>query len=110
MPPPAGHYLFEKLVSGMFLGEVARRILLSLSANHKLLGDYGASMRASRVLAQLAVPGSLTTPHVAAIVGEVRACCVRVCLCVCMTQCVCMLCGGGEVHRSGTHAWGAQAC
>ena len=37
----AGKYLFEKLLSGMFLGEVARRILLRLSAETKLLGRGG---------------------------------------------------------------------
>jgi len=39
----AGKYLFEKLVSGMFLGEVARRILLTLAADTKLFGDYSTS-------------------------------------------------------------------
>jgi hexokinase len=39
----AGKYLFEKLVSGMFIGEVARRILLTLAAETKLFGDYSTS-------------------------------------------------------------------
>ncbi|KAF5830028.1 hexokinase [Dunaliella salina] len=65
-----GKYLFEKLVSGMFLGEVARRILLTLAADTKLFGDYSTSPDAACVLAKLAEPSSFTSVHMSAIVGE----------------------------------------
>lgn len=32
--PNAGEYTFEKMVSGMYMGEVARRIILRLAVHH----------------------------------------------------------------------------
>ena len=69
----AGKYMFEKLVSGMFLGDIARRILLRLAGETQLLGDYSHSTTASQAILRLATPGSFTTAHLSAIVGEVRA-------------------------------------
>nr|QNL10624.1 hexokinase [Haematococcus lacustris] len=65
-----GKGMFEKLLSGMFLGEVARRMLLRLVADTKLLGDWSSSPDAARVMATLAVKGVLTTAHLAAIVED----------------------------------------
>ncbi len=69
--------MYEKLVSGMFLGEVARRVLLTLAGQTQLLGDFttglllgGGGQEAVDVLKRLAVPGCFTTAHLAAIVSD----------------------------------------
>ncbi len=68
-----GRYLFEKMLSGMYLGEVARRILLTLAADTCMLGDFGTSQQAAMVFARLAVPNSFTTAHLCAVVEDKTA-------------------------------------
>lgn len=74
----AGKYMFEKLLSGMFLGEVARRVLLRLAQDPtaSLFGRTTATT-ASGTAAVATVPvvpapltqkGGFTTAHLAAIV------------------------------------------
>jgi hexokinase len=65
--------MFEKLLSGMFLGEAARRIILRFAAQTGLLrGQSGGIIQpaASRVLLRLAQPGCFTTAHLAACVDD----------------------------------------
>mmetsp|Transcript_20658 Transcript_20658/g.52433 ORF Transcript_20658/g.52433 Transcript_20658/m.52433 type:complete len:508 (-) Transcript_20658:442-1965(-) len=62
--PHAGRYMFEKLLSGMFLGEVARGMLLRLAANAELFGDPGRDPNAARVVVTLVAPGVWQSSHV----------------------------------------------
>ncbi|KXZ50618.1 hypothetical protein GPECTOR_15g301 [Gonium pectorale] len=84
--PNPGKYMFEKLLSGMFLGEAARRILLSLAREvpglfpgPPLPDAEGASAAAGGATAaapppslpgRLATPGSLSSAALAAIVED----------------------------------------
>lgn len=60
--PHAGEQLMEKQMSGMYLGEVARRLLEELASKGLLF--------AGRVPKRLAEPGALTTAHVARCDGD----------------------------------------
>eukprot|EP00252_Welwitschia_mirabilis_P015230 TRINITY_DN3349_c0_g1_i1.p1 TRINITY_DN3349_c0_g1~~TRINITY_DN3349_c0_g1_i1.p1 ORF type:complete len:549 (-),score=109.66 TRINITY_DN3349_c0_g1_i1:303-1949(-) len=53
-----GDHIFEKLVSGMYLGEIARRVLLKMAEETALFGDT--------VPSKLREPYILTTPHLSA--------------------------------------------
>ena len=89
---PAGKYMFEKLLSGMFLGEVARRVLLRLAQDPtaSLFGrttttttttaaaagtsDTAAATATVPVVpAPLTQKGGFTTAHLAAIVDAESA-------------------------------------
>jgi hexokinase len=70
----AGKYMFEKLLSGMFLGEVARRVLLRVAADTGLLGDVGVNTAAAAAFASLADVGRFTTAHLARIVDDTSGC------------------------------------
>mmetsp|Transcript_19097 Transcript_19097/g.32760 ORF Transcript_19097/g.32760 Transcript_19097/m.32760 type:complete len:807 (-) Transcript_19097:874-3294(-) len=65
-----GANLFEKLISGLYMGEVARRILFRMAANDMLFGDHISDQDARAVLMALAEPGILTTAHLAEIVQD----------------------------------------
>ncbi|CAL8467150.1 g6686 [Coccomyxa elongata] len=60
--PNAGEYHFEKMVSGMYMGEAARRIILRLAEDAQL---FGAS-----VPDELRVPWALSTPSLAKIAQD----------------------------------------
>ena len=60
--PHAGEQLMEKQMSGMYLGEVARRLLVSLASSGVLFSG--------RVPKRLAEPGCVTTAHVARCDGD----------------------------------------
>uniref|UniRef100_A0A0C9S8H1 Phosphotransferase n=1 Tax=Wollemia nobilis TaxID=56998 RepID=A0A0C9S8H1_9CONI len=51
-----GEQIFEKLISGMYLGEIVRRVLLRIAEESALFGDTTTS--------KLAVPFQLSTPHI----------------------------------------------
>ncbi|XP_073063829.1 probable hexokinase-like 2 protein [Primulina eburnea] len=53
-----GHRIFEKLISGMYLGEVVRRVLLKMARETALFGDC--------VPPKLAIPYLLKSPDMAA--------------------------------------------
>ncbi|GAB4822195.1 hypothetical protein N2152v2_009241 [Parachlorella kessleri] len=57
-----GHGLFEKMISGLYMGEVSRRLVLRLAEHGLLFG--------SEVPPGLTVHDSLASPLVAAIVGD----------------------------------------
>lgn len=61
--PHAGEQLMEKQMSGMYMGEIARRLLLELA-------DQGALFAAGAVPKALREPGALTTADVAACDGD----------------------------------------
>ncbi|KAH9301108.1 hypothetical protein KI387_012691, partial [Taxus chinensis] len=51
-----GEQIFEKLISGMYLGEIVRRILLRIAEEAALFGDC--------IPSKLAIPFQLSTPHI----------------------------------------------
>ncbi|XP_020593906.1 hexokinase-2-like [Phalaenopsis equestris] len=53
-----GEQIFEKLISGMYLGEILRRVLLKLAVEASFFGDI--------VPPKLSVPFILRTPHMSA--------------------------------------------
>ncbi|KZV57800.1 Hexokinase-like 3 [Dorcoceras hygrometricum] len=53
-----GHRIFEKLISGMYLGEIVRRVLLKMARESALFGDS--------VPPKLAIPYLLKSPDMAA--------------------------------------------
>ncbi|GMP27611.1 hypothetical protein CsSME_00003516 [Camellia sinensis var. sinensis] len=53
-----GNQIFEKLISGMYLGEIVRRVILKMAQETALFGDT--------VPPKLAIPYSLRSPDVAA--------------------------------------------
>jgi len=69
----AGKYMFEKLLSGMYLGEVARRVLLSLTIDpDAALFSPSAASASSPIYIppRLMEKGGFTTAHLAAIVDD----------------------------------------
>ncbi|KAL5973011.1 hexokinase A [Asimina triloba] len=54
-----GEQIFEKMISGMYLGDIVRRVLLKMAQEAAFFGDT--------VPAKLTVPFILRTPHVSAI-------------------------------------------
>ncbi|KAK9916707.1 hypothetical protein WJX75_006056 [Coccomyxa subellipsoidea] len=60
--PNAGEYHFEKMVSGMYMGEVARRIILQLAEDAQLFGPS--------VPDELRVPWALSTPALSKIAED----------------------------------------
>uniref|UniRef100_A0A0D6QZL9 Phosphotransferase n=1 Tax=Araucaria cunninghamii TaxID=56994 RepID=A0A0D6QZL9_ARACU len=53
-----GDHIFEKLISGMYLGEIVRRVLLKLAVEAALFGDS--------IPSRLREPYALGTPHISA--------------------------------------------
>lgn len=53
-----GEQIFEKLISGMYLGEIVRRVLLKIAKETEVFGDF--------VLTKLEVPFALRTPEMSA--------------------------------------------
>lgn len=53
-----GYQLFEKLISGMYLGDIVRRVLLRISEETYLFGDS--------ILPRLSIPFALRTPDMSA--------------------------------------------
>ncbi|OAY67667.1 Hexokinase-1 [Ananas comosus] len=56
--PKSGNMIFEKLISGMYLGEIVRRVLLKMAKEAALFGDT--------VPAKLKTPFILRTPDISA--------------------------------------------
>lgn len=56
-PSHSGHFHFEKMMSGLYLGQVVQRILHTFARRTRLFGPV--------IPERLATPGFLTTPHVA---------------------------------------------
>ncbi|GLJ30494.1 hypothetical protein SUGI_0603460 [Cryptomeria japonica] len=50
-----GEQIFEKLISGMYLGEIVRRVLYRIAKETTLVGDF--------IPSKLAIPFQLSTPH-----------------------------------------------
>ncbi|EFJ42371.1 hexokinase [Volvox carteri f. nagariensis] len=67
--PHPGKYLFEKLLSGMFLGEAARRILFTI-AKEASSGNVAVAAAAAMIPGPLATPGSLSSATLSAIVHD----------------------------------------
>jgi hexokinase len=65
--PHKGKYLFEKLLSGMYLGEVARCILLSLSRDH-MIALFGKKNGLPVVPEQLVTWGGWQSAHISQII------------------------------------------
>lgn len=68
LTPNPGNQMFEKRVSGMFLGELLRQCLLTLSTNAPGLG--GAGLFSGQTLTQLNQPWSLDTSVLSMVEGD----------------------------------------
>eukprot|EP00798_Chlamydomonas_sp_ICE-L_P007476 gene7476-621_t len=72
----ARRYIFEKLISGMFLGDVAQRILARLAEQAQLFSPWGWFSISKTVPKALSVSGSFTTADLCAIAEDRSRCLV----------------------------------